>query len=251
MTTFDRRGHTYRLDGEPIPSVTTILKLGFPAPALVSWAAKSVAQAAVDEWTELSALGVTERYERLKGAPWVKRDAAAFRGTQLHAIGEQLVAGEQADVPDHLQGVAQRYADWLDEWDVEPVAVERPVCHVEYRYAGTFDLIADLKDGVRWLLDIKSGSGVYDSHVLQLAGYRYAEKMLHATGDLIDMPTVDRAGVIHVTPDDVRLIPVDASRRAFRAFLAAREVASYALAVKDAYKDRRPWPVGQAVKVSV
>jgi hypothetical protein len=115
-------------------------------------------------------------------------------------------------------------------------------------YAGTFDLIADLADGNRWLLDIKTGSGVYDSHVLQLAAYRFASHMLHATGDLVPMIETDRVGVIHVQPDRVELVPVAADREAFATFAHIRAVAQYGTRARAAWKAGEPWPVGRPIQ---
>lgn len=255
---FEPEEHAYYLDGEHIPSVTQILDAGFPKPALTYWAANSVAAYAVDHWEELDAAPMSERQRTLSRSPWSQRDKAAFRGTELHDIGHRLASGEDVAVPAHYEHIAQLYADWLDEWDAEIYASERPVLYLpdgvggsSLSYAGTFDLIADLNDGGRWLLDIKTGSGVYDSHVLQLAGYRYATHLLHASGDLIDMPQIDMCGVVFVQPDHVSLIPVAADNRAFRVFNAIRYVAAYAEDIKRAKARRRAWPVGRPIEPEV
>jgi hypothetical protein len=254
---FSKKGHTYKLDGEPIRSVTTILDKGFPKPALVTWAAKETAGYAVDHWGELAEAPPSARLRTLERAAFERRDKAAFRGTELHAIGEALGSGEAVTVPEHYQGIAQRYADWLDAWGAEIIEAERPVLWVSIEgdtvsppYAGTFDLIADLNDGCRWLLDIKTGSGVYESHVLQLAAYRYATHLLAEDG-MRNMLAIDRCGVIHVTPDAVRLIPVSADRMAWRVFMAARISAEYAVVRRAAYLDKREWPVGRPIEPGV
>lgn len=251
-------GFSYKLDGEPVMSVTRILDAGFPKPALVTWAAKETAGYAIDHWQELDEAPMSERLRTLERAAFARRDKAAFRGTELHTIGEHLARGEKVTVPEHYEGIAQRYADWLDSWDAAPIAIERPVLWVGIEgdhiggppYAGTMDLIADLNDGGRWLLDIKTGSGVYESHVLQLAAYRYATHLLAEDG-LRAMLEIDSVGVIHVTPDAVRLIPVAADRRAWRVFMASRIAADYQMACKAAWSRREPWPVGQAIEPEV
>jgi len=238
-------GRNYRLDGEPIPSVTTVLSSGFPKPALPSWAATTVAEVAVDEWDHLADMPPTKRYEYLKSAPWRRRDSAAFRGTELHAIGEALALGEPVEVPAHYEGLAQAYADWLDAWGARVELVERSVVNLDHRYAGTFDLVATLKDGRRWLLDLKTGTGVYESHVVQLAAYRYATHWLGDEGELRMWEPIDRAGVIHLRPDaPARLMPVDAGLRAFDVFLASMTVGEFIGEARSAWREHRAWPVG-------
>lgn len=251
MPEFSKRGRSYTLDGVPLPSVTTLLKAGFPAPALVDWAARETAAYAVDHWEELDAAPLSERQRTLETAARRRRDSAAIRGTELHTIGDQISLGLDVEVPPAYEQVAQLYADWLDAWDAEIVASERPVLHCHdstgLLYAGTFDLIADLNDGNRWLLDIKTGKGVYDSHVLQLAAYRYATHFLHVTGDLMTMHPVDRCGVIHVRPDAVTLVPVAADEEAFETFRHVAAVALYGTKTKAAWSAGEAWPVGRAI----
>ena len=250
-------GWAYRLNGEPVRSVTTNLESGFPKPALVTWAARETAAYAVDHWEELEGVSLSWRLKLLEKAAFEKRDRAAFRGTELHTIGEHIANGLEVEVPEHYQGIAQRYADWLDRWGAEIVTTEAAVLWVSVEgdriggppYAGSLDLIADLNDGARWLLDIKTGSGVYESHVLQLAAYRYATHILPTAEDGVrDMLAVDRVGVIHVTPDSVTLIPVMADRRAWRTFMASRVVADYMVACRAAWSARDAWPVGRPLE---
>lgn len=245
--TFTKRGHNYTLDGERVPSVTTILKQGVPKPALVAWAAQSVAAAAVDGWDELSDMSLSQRLRILERAPWDQRDAAALRGTDLHVIFEAVVLGLEVTLQDRLVGPARALTRFVDRWDVQPVLTETAVASYDFRYAGTLDLIADLVDGQRWLLDLKSGKTVYDDACLQLAAYRNTNVYLDAAGDEHPMHTVDEAGVIHVTADDARLFPVDAGRRAHRTFLHAAETAKWARDCSAAWKEQRPWPVAEAI----
>ena len=62
------RGHSYLLDGEKVPGVTTLISNGFPKSALINWAARTVAARAVDGWDELAELPVSERLRTLEKA---------------------------------------------------------------------------------------------------------------------------------------------------------------------------------------
>lgn len=194
--------HRYKLDGAWVPGVTTLIGKGLPKPALPYWAAKTVAEWVADQpdlaetLTRMGGRGPAVAF--LKELPWQKRDEAAVRGTDVHALAERIVHGEEVEVPPHLAGHVQGYVDWLDSSGAEPILTERPVASRQWRYAGTFDLIATL-DGATWLLDIKTSSGVYGSTALQLTAYGNAEFYLDDDGAEQPLPAIDRYGVLHVT----------------------------------------------------
>jgi hypothetical protein len=100
------KGHYY-LDadtGERVPGVTTIVGDGMPKPALLNWAGEATAEYAVDNWDTLAPLPYSERLKKIKGGRYEKRDAAANKGTAVHAMAERLIAGEKVTVPDELTG---------------------------------------------------------------------------------------------------------------------------------------------------
>lgn len=220
------RGHAYEDEQGRVPGVTTILGNGVPKPALVNWAANTTAEYAVDHWDELSQEGPAARLKTLQKARYADRDAAANRGTQVHGLGEKLVVGEQVDVPDELAGHVESYVRFLDEWEPEPIIVEGVIVSRRFRYAGTFDLIADI-GGERWLLDLKtSRSGIFGEVALQLAAYRYADAVL-VDGEEQPVPEVTRTGAVHVRADGYDLIPVTAGPEQFRAFRYVQQVADF------------------------
>ena len=210
---FSERAHKYWLDGRPVPGVTTLIGKGLPKPAIPYWAARTVAEhvvadpAAVVEMVER--MGPRAAVAALKETPWQKRDDAAVRGTDVHALAERLVHGEDVDVPEHLAGHVEGYARWLDVFDVEPILTERSVASRRWWYAGRFDLIARIGD-TTWGLDIKTSSGIYGETALQIAAYMGAE--FYVNDDDPDtehaIPTVDRIGAIHVTADGSVLYPL-------------------------------------------
>jgi len=246
--TLTKRGRgSYLLNGRKVPSVTTILSDGWPKPALAYWAAKEAAAAAVNRWDELAALPVSERIETIKRAPWERRDAAALRGTEIHELGERLVAGEPVEIPDAFLGPVNAYARFLDRFDVQPILVERPVANVSHEWAGTFDLRARLYDGTDWLLDLKTGSGVYETHAIQLAAYAHAEIYVDNGGEVRAWDPPQRCGVVHLTSDSAELIPVDARARAYAVFRHDAIVARFRRDVTAAFKEKTAWPIGEPI----
>ena len=233
------RGHAYLLDGAPVPGVTTILGQGMPKPALVDWAARTAAGYAIDHWAELTKLGVADRLRKIERARYEQTSEAAVRGSAVHAIAEQLAAGDQVDVPEPLTGHVDAYLRFVDEWQPHELLVEAPVFSREFGYGGTVDLVADLADGHRWLLDWKTAkSGVFQENALQLAAYRYADIALFPAGDgdLLEerpMPPVDRTGVVWLRADGYDLVPVAADAEAFVAFGHVQAVAAFATSSRD------------------
>lgn len=153
---FDPQAHAYRLDGRPVPGVTTITGV-LDAPALDDWRAR---------------IGELEAERR--------RDAAADFGTRLHAAAAAIARGQrllELDVPGRWQAAVDLVAKWYAD-NVETVlAVEQGVASARWQYAGTIDAVVILRGRKRPdIIDYKSGAGVYLSSVLQLAGYQIAER---------------------------------------------------------------------------
>lgn len=230
---FYQKSHRYRLDGSWVPGVTTLIKKGLPKPAMPYWSAKMVAEWVADnpdlteELKRLGGRGPAVAF--LKELPWQKRDDAAIRGTDVHALAERLAHGEEVEVPEHLAGHVQGYVDWLDANQPEVLLTERPVASRQWRYAGTFDLVAKL-DGVTWLLDVKTSSGVYGSTALQLTAYGNAEFYLAEDGTEQPLPAIERYGVLHVTEYGTTLhyLPASSNEAAWRDFLHVQFVGRHA-----------------------
>lgn len=224
------KGRDYKLDGEKITSVTTILN-ALPK-ELKQWAADCAANFAVEHWDELAEQPITKRLDRMRYAHRDVVKAAALRGTQIHDLGEKVAKGEEVDVPGEHRGPVEAYARFVDDFDIEPVGSETPVVHTVYRYAGRADLWAWLtteKRGRHYaLIDLKSGGNIYAETVLQLAGYRNAELWQPGGVDTESpLPAVDATYVAHIMPDGVRLLPVEQRDWDFRIFLYVQQTAGW------------------------
>lgn len=231
---FSPGNHQYRLDGKPVKGVTTLISQGLPKPALPRWAANTVAEYVADNPEAIQQLRSMGRYpmvNALKGIPWEQRDVAAARGTEVHTYGEAIVHGVEVEVPEHLAGHVEGYARFLDQWNVEPILVEKKVANREHWYAGTFDLIATV-NGEPWLLDLKTSKGIYGETALQIAAYRNAEFWQDDEGHEQPMPEVARVGALHVRTDGTDLIPLDSTDAPFRTFLHVAWVAKQTEAIK-------------------
>jgi hypothetical protein len=221
-------GHTYRLDGEKVDGVTTVLGNGIPKAALVPWAGKVCAEVVRDKWDALGEMAPDERFDFVRGAPSRDRDRGARRGTEVHGYAAMILAGNQVDVPDELVGHVDAYLKFLGDFDVQAILIEAVLGNRTHRWMGTLDLVADLNDGLRWLLDIKTTrSGIFPETAVQLAAYRNAEFYLDAAGAEIPMPAVQRVGAIWVRGDGYDLIPVDAGPDVYRVFRHAQAISKW------------------------
>lgn len=216
------RGHGYTLNGQKLRGVTTIMGDGLAKPALVKWGITTVANYATDNWDELAGMKPSARVKKLTDSPYADRDAAARRGTEVHALGEKLARGEKVEVPDELAGRVEAYTRFLDEFEPEPLMLETACVNIgAWPYAGTFDGILDFPERGRWLVDIKTArSGVFPDNALQLAAYRNAT---HYAGPednwtLHPMPAVDGTAVIHVRSDGYSFVPVETGPEVYRVF---------------------------------
>lgn len=220
-------GRTYQWRDELFDSVTTILSGGFPKPALVNWAAKSVAEWAVrnqDDWRPIANKDTQAAIDLLKGSPYRERDAAADLGSHVHrAIDAYIVGRPMPEWPLPIRPSMAQFAAFLERFSPTFEASEATVYSRQWGYAGTFDFIATI-DGKRVLGDVKTGKGVYGEVALQLAAYRNAEFIGGPDGAEHDVPAVDACVVLHIRPDVYELYPVDAGDEEFKTFLYVAQV---------------------------
>jgi hypothetical protein len=244
---FNAKAHRYWLDGKPIPGVTTLISKGLPKPAIPYWAAKCVAEFVVDQpeqVDQLRSLGRGPAVAALKAIPWQARDEAAVRGTDVHAIGEEVIHGREVEVPQHLATHVDGYVRFLDEFGVEPILTERQVASRSLWYAGTFDAIVRI-DGVAWGLDLKTSKGVYGETALQVAAYMGAEFYVGDDGEELPIPEVERIGVVHITEAGTQLRPFKDREAAWKDWRHVSWIASRVPAIEDQLEDALEPPSSQ------
>ena len=142
--TFDPSLHTYRVSGQVVPGVTSILS------PLTNYEAipPHVLQAAADFGN------------------------AVHMACELHDLSElDEEALDPALVP-YLTAWRHFCSDHSTEWE----QIETPIYHATMRYAGTPDRIGKV-DGIRSVVDIKTTAALYPSVGPQLAAYAHAYGM--------------------------------------------------------------------------
>ncbi len=149
------KAHTryYTEDGTLVPGVTTVLGI-LSKPALIPWANK----------LGLSGIDVGKYV-----------DEKADIGTLAHALVTDKLSGIQtdtsiysADVIDKAENCALSFWEWAKGKDISAIWVERPLVSEVHRFGGTADIYAVI-DGTKELIDLKTGSGIYEEHEYQLA----------------------------------------------------------------------------------
>jgi hypothetical protein len=202
---------------------------------------------------ELKTIRLEKQSERdlalrwLKGAADRHRDAAAERGSAVHAEAEQLVLAHAressrlflehervAPWPAELAAYQRSFTNWLDDYHPEFLAAEATVFNRTQAYAGTLDTIVrvELPSGVviTPVVDFKTGKAIYPEVALQLAPYARGEFIGHPDGVTeLPMPTVDSGAVLHLTPNGYQFRLVRIDQEIYEAFLFVRE--SYRFAI--------------------
>lgn len=238
----DRSGRRYMIpdpppDGEPIecPSVTTILN-NIAKPALVNWSALEVAKYAYAEREVWHKLEEQAAIDLLKRAPYRDSRKKMDIGLAVHlAVDAHLKAGIQAateeapelDNLDLLPYVAGALR-FLDDHVERVIKSEVTLVNLTYRYAGTCDLWAQLKDGRIAPVDWKTGKRLYPEHGLQVGAYANAEFSVNADGTRHQLAPPDVGIVVHLDGDGgYTAQPVELTDQLFKSFIALRTLQKY------------------------
>ena len=136
--------HTYRLDGQELPSVSKIME--------------PLTKAA---------------YETI---PISVLNRAAERGTAVHSAIENYNIFGIDTIDDRFDGYFKAYKNWFEIRCPEILFSEHKMYHPVMMYAGTADLVCVI-EGEKYLVDFKTSSKVIDKNYrVQLEAYRQALK---------------------------------------------------------------------------
>jgi len=195
----------------------------------VGWAKREVAACAVRNIDMLHQMvqtgGPDAALQWLKNLPDYQRDTSADLGSRVHAVAEAIALGQSPEVTEDEAPFIEAYRrDFLERHKPTFRAVEFMVYSQRYLYGGTADA-AVVIDGELWLIDYKTGTGVYPDTALQLAALRWADWQ-GRPGDpqKYRIPPATRFGVVHIRPEGAQLIPYNVTQDDFAAFLACRQL---------------------------
>lgn len=219
----------YRWQGRDLPSVTSVRRMAGLPFGLHWWTVNQVvdhalrtAEANADRLrmsADRDAVLAVIRHE-LRGSATAERDAAAALGTAVHDAAAQ--GREVDDVADELRPRLRQYRAWLASSGAEVLAAEFQVWNLAVGYAGTVDLLCRLRDGSVWIVDLKTGKGVYADHALQVTAYSRAEFV--GADDAVDedltalLHEVSGIAVLHLSDTGWEFHRVSYDEETWRAF---------------------------------
>lgn len=255
------RWYAHPNTGEMWPSVTNVLDTAVSKPALVPWAAKAVAEKAMQDLPLITASMLVRpckpkrvadecgkckmcRLKALKREPGFVKDTAADLGSRIHDWADGHVIGrpmvEDPEVAPFGQQLLRFFDDFGVDLDKDIEATEATIINRKVGYAGTGDLWIRLRlDG--WprkrlvLVDYKSSStrpvlSAYPENGMQLAALANAETLLLDDGTEVPAPKgIKDVFVLTLRANDYALIPMplsgtlEDSFAGFKGALAAAE----------------------------
>ena len=181
---------TYRWQGRDLPSVTSLRRLAGLPFGLHQWAIGKVVEYTIDHWPDIS-----ERLARgtTTDVQLVRQGAARPRpppsGTGRHPSAPPSTtprpwARRPEQVPDEVAPRLRQFLAWKAASQAEIVAAEFQVFSTTYGYAGSCDAMVRFPNGSLWIVDYKTGKGIYAEHALQLMAYTMADVV--GADDVVD-----------------------------------------------------------------
>ena len=243
------RVYTHPLTDEQVPSVTTITGYKDKSKALVGWAVKHTANAAIARFEELVKLAEEDPQYALKilkreygtktARDRVARELKNARfedkvpgteltpsdlGTEIHQAIEDDINGRTPMLPKGGESYFRQWQAFQNRFNVDWKLTEVTVWNRTLGYAGTLDLGGVFRNGKFYLIDIKTGNGVYPEYAMQLEALSRAEFILTTEGEELPIPQIHAMGILHLQPDFWELHEVKRNEQTWRAFLGLLEV---------------------------
>jgi genome maintenance exonuclease 1 len=199
---FDEKNHIHTLDGKPLHGVTTILKVIGKGDVLVQWSANKAVEyiekrVVIGHYNVATQTGSIEFdgafddiLNKAKTAWKDNRDKAGEKGTEIHGWVEVLINKAINENGGYIkdEGILNKqvnhFVQWAIENNVKFLKAEQSLYSRTYWYGGIADIICEI-DGIRFVGDVKTSSGIYPEHFIQTSAYAKA---------LIEMGEYDKFG---------------------------------------------------------
>lgn len=188
---YKAKRHTYTLDEEPVPGVTTFIKASLPeGEAIIQWRTQHACQA-MAVWSKSLEYPPSSREENkaIRDSLLAYKAALSDAGNIGTALHEYIELYEAAGSDNERQSIVRRF-DGEGAAELQrarfsynthrasqpPLALifsEQSVASVTGQYAGTFDRLHK-REGKVVLSDFKTSKRAYFSHWVQLGAYSLA-----------------------------------------------------------------------------
>lgn len=199
----------YEAEGLKFPSVTSILKEGYPKPFLQDWYAKETATwiaANIAEFILACADDKKSAIEHAKEAAIRKAKISSDRGTLVHKLIECCHTGEVKPKATKTEmGYFAGFESWVTEYkpqflysEVELISVGKrfPVELPDgFGYGGSADAIVDI-NGLTYLVDYKTSRNWSPEMALQIVGYTHADFIVDPVNKLFPFPEIDKGAIL-------------------------------------------------------
>ena len=223
-----KRGRYYPWRGDKFVSVTTAIGEGIPKPQLNKWFVRNMAEVAAKFRIDLAAMEEEDAKEWLLKYRSPTDGSAAILGSSVHSIIEKIAKQEPHKVPtDEEQPFVDAFLSFMEKYNPKFIESESTVFSNKYGYAGTMDAMVVI-NGKTYVLDTKTGKGVWPEAALQLVRIRHADFFGRADGREDAIPTCDGGLVLHLRPAGYKVIPVDTGAEVFDTFLSALDIFRWA-----------------------
>lgn len=165
--------HMYYVDGKRKTGVTTYIGIVDKSRPLIFWATELYRDFLLEN---LKAIDEELVYRGCELHSEKKEDAAAI-GDEAHRWIEKYLKGDSPDMPERKEAqiAVNSFLEWSEKENLKFVSVERVVYSKKHDYIGTFDIEAK-KGNKRYLIDIKTSNGIYNTYYMQTAAYVKADE---------------------------------------------------------------------------
>ena len=221
---YDHAAHSYVVEEEKVPNVTTLIDGVFPK-YLTEWAARCGA----DYWKTHSD-EVEDMYHGIIRAHKDVSGAARDIGHETHYWLEEYINSSiknpnEVDwklgaLSDKAKNAVQAFIKWEASHDIVWMGSEKKVYSKDYGYAGTVDAIAMI-NGKYCIVDFKTSAKIYKEAYVQLSAYAQAVEEIH--GKPVDLAVVLRLDKEEDKYQEAAFIPSDY----FHVFLMAMQMKKF------------------------
>jgi len=169
MYYLEENGKKTRLSG-----VTTFCKMVSDAEPLIKWSVETTVEFLQNN-KDLLMQDPDRILQLAKDESANQKNIAAEAGKTIHAWVENYINGGAVTMPDDPQvfRAVNSFLQWAEDEKIKFIASEKIVYSKKHRFVGTLDILAT-KNKKNYLLDIKTGNGVYPDHYLQTSAYASA-----------------------------------------------------------------------------
>lgn len=97
----------------------------------------------------------------------------------------------------------RNFMKWIAVKNIDPILIEKDFVSEKYQYGGKLDIYAEI-DGVKELIDLKTGKEIYDNSVIQVGAYRL---LLEEHGHEVEKVRI--VGIPAYAGEDIKEIEID------------------------------------------